>query len=339
MGADLTLDPDDLERSFAPGRNFATKLWNIGRFLLTNVGAETVKPVTDIPTKSLSLADRWILSRLDAAIAECDSALGPPRPTAGRWKNEERQLGVRLSEYAETARRFVWNEMADWYVESVKGRLQSQTPDGDVARSILVHVFDSALRLLHPIVPFITEDLWQRLPGRAPGEFLARAAWPRQVARNWDAQSFETLREAINSLRQIRADYSIAPGKLIDAVLIGARSSALFDEHAELFTRLARTRFRKPSGDEQSAHALLSDGTEILVPLAGMIDIGKECEKMKLEVDQIDKQLESLIGRLQNESFVSKAPAKVVDAERQKQSELERRREQLAKRVGELCGS
>jgi valyl-tRNA synthetase len=339
MGADLTLDPDDLERSFAPGRNFATKLWNIGRFLLTNVGDATVRPVADIPTKSLTLADRWILSRLDAAIAECDAALGPPRPMAGRWKTEERQLGVRLSEYAETARRFVWNEMADWYVESVKSRLQSQTPDGDVARSILVHVFDSALRLLHPIVPFITEDLWQRLPQRTPGEFLARAEWPRQVARNWDAQSFEILREAINSLRQIRADYAIAPGKQIDAVLVGARSSDLFEEHAELFTRLARTRFRKASGNEQSAHALLSDGTEILVPLAGMIDVEKECEKMKTEVDQIDKQLKSLIGRLQNESFVSKAPAKVVDAERQKQADLERRREQLAKRVGELCGS
>ena len=339
MGADLILDPDDLERSFATGRNFATKLWNIGRFLLTNVGAATVKPVTEIPTKSLTLADRWILARLDAAIAECDAALGPPRPTSGRWKNEERQLGVRLSEYAETARRFVWNEMADWYVESVKGRLQSQTADGDVARSVLVHVFDSALRLLHPIVPFITEDLWQRLPQRAEGDFLARAEWPRQVARNWDAQEFEILREAINSLRQIRADYSIVPGKQIDAILAGAKSSALFEDHAELFTRLARTRFRKAAGDEQSAHALLSDGTEILVPLSGMIDLAKECEKMKTEVDQIDKQLRSLIGRLQNESFVSKAPAKVVDAERQKQAELERRRDQLAKRVGELCGS
>jgi valyl-tRNA synthetase len=200
MGADLVLDPEDLERSFAPGRNFATKLWNIGRFLLTNVGSAPVKRVRDIPTANLALSDRWILSRLDTAIAECDAALGPSRPNAGRWKPEERQLGIRLSEYAETARRFVWNEMADWYLESAKSRLQSSTPDGDVARAVLVHVFDSALRLLHPIVPFITEELWQKLPGRASGEFLARAEWPRQMAQNWSADSFETLREAIEEV-------------------------------------------------------------------------------------------------------------------------------------------
>jgi valyl-tRNA synthetase len=339
MGADLVLDPEDLERSFAPGRNFVTKLWNIGRFLLSNVGSAGVKAVDSIPTSSLTLADRWILSRLDVAVAECDAALGPARPVARRWKEEERQLGVRLSEYAETARRFVWNEMADWYVESVKGRLQSQTADGDVARSVLVHVFDSALRLLHPIVPFITEDLWQRLPGRQNGEFLARAAWPTEVAQSWDAQSFDILREAVNALRQLRADYAIAPGKQIDAILVSAEQATLFNDHAELFARLARTRFRAAVGDEQSAHVLLSGGTEILVPLAGMIDVGKECEKMKTEVTQIDQQLKSLIGRLQNESFTSKAPPKVVEGERQKQQELERKRAQLENRIGELCGS
>jgi valyl-tRNA synthetase len=339
MGADLVLDPEDLERSFAPGRNFVTKLWNIGRFLLSNVGSAEVTAVAGIPTAKLALADRWILSRLDSAVAECDAALGPARPVAGKWKENERQLGIRLSEYAETARRFVWNEMADWYVESVKGRLQSPTPDGEVARSVLVHVFDSALRLLHPIVPFITEDLWQRLPGRGNGEFLARAPWPREIAQNWNAQSFELLREAINSLRQLRADYAIAPGKQIEAILISPASEALFKDHEELFGRLARTRFRAASGDEQSAHLLLSDGTEILVPLAGMIDVGKECEKMKSEVTQVEQQLKSLIGRLNNESFTSKAPPKVVEGERQKQQELERKRAQLEKRIGELCGS
>ena len=338
MGADLVLDPEDLERSFAPGRNFVTKLWNIGRFLLANVGRSEVKSVADIPTSSLTLADRWILSRLDIAIGECDAALGPARPVAHRWKAEERQLGIRLSEYAETARRFVWNEMADWYVESVKARLQSQSADGDIARSILVHVFDAALRLLHPIVPFITEDLWQRLPARRNGEFLAQAEWPREMARNWEAESFDTLREAINSLRQLRADYAIAPGKQIDAMLASAKSSALFKDHSELFARLARTHFRDSAGGEQSAHVLLSDGTEILVPLAGMIDVAKECGKMESEVTQIDQQLKSLIGRLQNESFTRKAPPSVVEGERQKQQELERKRAHLQKRIRELCG-
>ncbi|MBA3645878.1 MAG: valine--tRNA ligase [Gemmatimonadaceae bacterium] len=339
MGADLVLDPEDLERSFAPGRNFVTKLWNIGRFLLGNVGEGDVKSVSSIPTESLTLADRWILSRLDAAVSECSAALGPARPAKGKWKTEERQLGLRLSEYAETARRFVWNEVADWYVESVKGRLQSQTADGEVARSILVHVFDYALRLLHPIVPFITEDLWQRLPGRENGEFLARAKWPAEMARSWNAEQFETLREAVNSLRQLRADYSIAPGKQIQAVLASTKVRELFETHADIIGRMTRTQLVEPSGSEESAHILLSDGTEILVPLDGMIDVAKECEKMRTEVTQVEAQLKSLIGRLNNESFTSKAPAKVVEGERQKQQDLERRCEQLTKRIGELCGS
>jgi valyl-tRNA synthetase len=199
-------------------------------------------------------------------------------------------------------------------------------------------VFDCALRLLHPIVPFITEDLWQRLPGRGDGEFLARAKWPSEMTRSWNATEFETLREAVNALRQLRADYAIAPGKQIQAVLASVKTPKLFETHADIFARMARTQFVAASGPQESAHVLLTDGTESLVPLAGMIDVGKECEKMRAEVAQIEQQIKSLIGRLSNESFTSKAPAKVVEGERQKQQDLERRREQLAKRIGELCG-
>ena len=152
MGTDVMLDPDDLEKSFAPGRNFVTKLWNIGRFLLQNIGEHAPPPLASLDTKSLLPADAWILSRLDAAIAECDAALGHARPANGTWPVDERNRGLRLDEYAEAARRFAWNELADWYVEAVKTRLQSTDADGDVARAVLVHVFDHALRLLHPVV-------------------------------------------------------------------------------------------------------------------------------------------------------------------------------------------
>ncbi|HEU5175316.1 MAG TPA: valine--tRNA ligase, partial [Gemmatimonadaceae bacterium] len=165
LGTDVILDPVDLDKSFAPGRNFATKLWNIGRFLLQNVGGEPVQPLADVDRAQLASADHWILARLDTAIRECDSALGPLRPTSpgpeGRgWMDSERNAGLRLNEYAESARRFVWNELADWYLESAKARLSTPGADRDVARAVLVHAFDRALRLLHPIVPFITEALW-----------------------------------------------------------------------------------------------------------------------------------------------------------------------------------
>ena len=152
LGVDIMFDPDDLEKSFAPGRNFVTKLWNIGRFLLTNVGAAPVHALSDIDPDRLTRADQWVLARLDAAITDCDAALGPARPAAGHWTEAQRTAGLRLNDYAETARRFVWNELADWYLEAVKSRLLTPGDDRDVARAVLVHAFDNALRLLHPIV-------------------------------------------------------------------------------------------------------------------------------------------------------------------------------------------
>ena len=149
MGADVMLDPNDLEKSFAPGRNFVTKLWNIGRFLLTNVGTDEVEPLSRIDVSRLRRADRWILQALNTAIEECDTALGPARPKDGAWDTTELKAGLRLSEYTESARRFVWNELADWYLESTKGRLSAGGPDGEVARSVLAHaIYPRAVEMI-----------------------------------------------------------------------------------------------------------------------------------------------------------------------------------------------
>src|SRR5947208_5149181 len=219
MGADLMLDHRDLERSFAPGRNFATKLWNIGRFLLGNVGTSPVRSVDELRHTELTLSDRWILGRLNATILECDAALGPARPAEGKWRVEERYSGLRLSEYAEAARRFVWGDVADWYLETTKGRIGAASADSEVARAVLTHVFDYALKLLHPIMPFITETLWQRLPlpfASDRCEFLAIAPWPiphpPTKAEAHAMSRFDLVREAVSAVRQIRSDYSIPPG-------------------------------------------------------------------------------------------------------------------------------
>jgi valyl-tRNA synthetase len=197
-----------------------------------------VRPLADVESSHLTSADAWILQRFEATVAECDGALGPLMPTKasnssdGRiWREDERYAGLRLNEYAESARRFVWNELADWYLESLKGRLgpEAEPNDREVARSVLLHVFDGALRLLHPIVPFITEALWQKLPGRAPGEFLIRAPWPRWQGRSAPegAAAFELVREAVLAVRQIRGDYNVAPGKMVDVTIRARRSRDL----------------------------------------------------------------------------------------------------------------
>ncbi len=350
LGADVILDPRDLEKSFATGRNFATKLWNIARFLLSNVGNEPVPPLDSIAPERLTRADAWILARLDAAIAECNTALGPLRPTTPvnapdghAWRPEERYAGMRLNEYAETARRFVWSELADWYLEAIKGRLAEPGADRDVARAVLVHAFDAALRLLHPIVPYITEAIWQTLPSRPEGAVLMLASWPtptRTAQRG--ADEFELVREAVSALRQIRAEYAVPPGKLVDAhAVAGDGAARVFAEEGSVIGRLARVALRvggaAPAG--AAAHAILSGASELVVPLAGLIDVEKECARQKAELANLEKQITALEGRLANEKFVSKAPAAVVEAEREKLRDWAARRTQLQEKVRSLCGA
>ena len=345
LGTDVMLDPENLEQSFAPGRNFATKLWNIGRFLLTSVGDEQVAALETIDAGRLTRADGWILARLDAAIGECDAALGPARPQGKVWTETEGRAGMRLSEYTESARRFVWNELADWYVETTKARIAAGGADRDVARAVLVHVFDRALRLLHPVVPFITEALWQRLPGRSSTELLAVAAWPRARggAPSERAAAFELVREAVTAIRQVRADYNVPPGKSVDATLVGATPAAgrVLAEESALIGRLARaaatTAAAAPAG--AAAHVLLADGSHVVVPLAGTVDVNKECARLDQELSQLEKQLASLEQRLANENFTARAKPDVVEAERRKLGEWRTRREQLAGKKKALCGA
>ena len=347
MGADLVLDPKDLERSFAPGRNFATKLWNIGRFLLANVGTAPVRSVDELRDSELTLADRWILGRLNATILECDAALGPSRPTNGNWRTGERYSGLRLSEYAEAARRFVWNDVADWYLETTKGRIGAEGTDSEVARAVLTHVFDYALRLLHPIMPFITETLWQRLPFPVATdrcEFLAIAPWPlpHPVSKIETASiaHFDLVREAVSAVRQIRSDYAIPPGKSIEVLIQSRGNAGLNTDHAGLIGQLARAAVKVGASptDAAAAHSVLSDGSEVVVPLGGVVDLAKECGKLRGELDELETQLESLSKRLRNDGFTSRAPAAVVESERKKEDEWIKRREQLAAKVKALCG-
>jgi len=239
----------------------------------------------------------------------------------------------------------VWNELADWYLESVKGRLgaDAEPNDREVARAVLLHVFDGALRLLHPVVPFITEALWQKLPGRKPGEFLIRADWPRLGAApdGGRGKEFELVQDAVLAVRQIRGDYNVAPGKTLDVIILSPSDRRVYDDNASTIGRLARARVTVGSGaaPESAAHAVLRGGSEVVVPLAGLIDVDKECQRLRGELEALEKQIVSRQQRLANPKYVERAPEHVVRSDRATLDEMISKRGQLSEKVRTLCGA
>ncbi|MEO8090766.1 MAG: valine--tRNA ligase [Gemmatimonadales bacterium] len=312
VGTDVILDPQDLESSFAPARNFANKLWNAGRFILSNLESAT-RPLAGphaaaVRRAELTLADRWIIARCDATVVEATQAY-------------ER---FRLNEAAAAVYRFIWSDLADWYIELVKPRLYGDQPGGDVARAVVVQTFDVALRLLHPVMPFITEALWRRFPGRAETASISVAPWPRQDQRAQDPDAlrdFGLVQELIGAIRGIRAEYGVQPGQVVRAVVSGSDGStaALKQERATIvrLAKLSAVTFA-PNQERIGGHAVLSNRTAVFIPLGEAIDIGRECSRLGTEAERLLRLVESQEKKLGNEQFVSRAPAEVVDREREK---------------------
>jgi valyl-tRNA synthetase len=332
VGTDVILDPNDLEASFAAGRNFANKLWNAGRFVLTNLPG-TTRPLAGrhpgvVRREELTLADRWIIARCNATVAEATEAY----------------QRFRLNDAAGAVYRFIWSDLADWYIEQAKPRLYGDHPGGDVARAVVAQTFDVALRLLHPVMPFITEALWRRFPGRPDSESISVAPWPAPDSRAQDAEAlkdFGLVQELISSIRAIRAEYGVQPGQLVRAVVSGGSDPAVaaLERERSTITRLAKLSELSlgESRERVGGHAVLSDGTAVFVPLGDAIDLGRECGRLGTEVDRLRKLVESQEKKLGNEQFVSRAPADVVERERQKLSTWKDQREVLVKKR-ELLG-
>ncbi len=309
VGTDLILDPADLEVSFSAGRNFANKLWNAGRFILGALDGPT-RPLAGryrdvVRPDELALADRWIIARCDATVREATEAFEK----------------FRLNEGAAAVYHFLWSDLADWYIEQVKPRLYGDQPGGDVARAVLARTFDVALRLLHPVMPFITETLWKRFPGRDAAASISVAAWPQPDDRATDAaalRQFGLVQELIGAVRQIRAEYGIAPGQPV-RLWVSAADAALTSESGTIrrLTKANEVRFGE-APSEPGGHAVLSDGRSVFVPLGDALDLPRECARLGAEVARLGQLVESQRKKLDNPQFVSRAPAAVVQAERDK---------------------
>ena len=323
LGADVILDPNDLETTFAPGRNFANKLWNIGRFILAQL-PERVAAIDELDSGTLTLADRWILGQAHKTIVAATEHLET----------------FRLDEAAKTCFEFAWNDLADWYVEAVKPRLTAA--GAAAAHTVLAFCFDTVLRLLHPVVPFITEELWQKLPGRQPDDLLTIAAWPTVPAKlpQLEDFAFARVQEAVSKIRAIRAEYRVAPKARLAAAIKPRTDSirAAFDGERDTIIRLAQlSELRLGDGlSGEGAHAVLADGSEVFVALADAIDVRQECRRLSGELTRLEQQLAALDAKLTNKNFVARAPAEVVAREREKERAWRDQRQALADKLRSL---
>jgi valyl-tRNA synthetase len=318
LGTDLQLDNEDLEGAFRVGRNFTNKMWNAVRFTLPYLAAEDLRRPPD--RASLELTDRWILSRFATAAASVTDAL-------------ER---FRLHDAAETAYQFVWSEFCDWYLELVKGRLRGESGEESrlSAATSLAYVVDGWLRLLHPIMPFITEELACHLPGRSDDDTLLFGPWPEPPASLHDAeaeQALDELRELTNLVRNLRSEYGVDPARKIDVIVANASPGlglALETEEAGALrlaglAALAATD-AIPQG-EPGAHAVMRSGSEIFLPLRDVVDLERERARLAVEIEKLELQLDQARKRLDDRTFTERAPDAVVERERDKRRSLEER--------------
>jgi valyl-tRNA synthetase len=323
VGTDFNLDHEDLEAAFLPGRNVVNKIWNAGRFTLMSVGEGPVATVADV-REQLELADRWILSRLQRATEDVTRGL-------------ER---FRLHEVAEDLRTFFWGDLADWYLELVKTRLwgESGEESKEAARATLVQVLDGVLRLLHPLVPFVSSALWEKLPVPAGkrAEALMIAPWPQADQRLCDDDAEARMRafqELITTTRSLRKEYGVGEGEEVVLALAtqdpGFRQTV--ENEASALSRLARVssvRWERAADGTIGAHSVLTNGAELFLPLEGVIDLARERERLAQEIQRLEQQVRAGEARLSNEQFVQRARPDVVEKEREK---LRTQKEQLAK--------
>src|SRR2546426_804236 len=339
LGADVILDPSDLETTFAPARNFANKLWNIGRFILAQL-PEDVESIDKLNLSALALADRWILTRAYATIVAATASLEQ----------------FRLDEAAKRCYEFVWGDLADWYVEAVKPRLAATASpsaaaqrapaasgDAAAAHAVLAHCFDTALRLLDPMVPFITEELWQKLPGRKPDELLAAAAWPSFKPELVDAEldlQFLRIKQVVEEIRSIRAEYKVPPKTRLRASITarGQDNRKVFEAESETIRRLAQLEELSFDGGSKpvGAYAVFGAGSELYVALEGAIDLQQECRRLSGDLTRLEQQLAGLAAKLTNQQFVARAPAEVVAKEREKERAWHDQRQVLADKLKSL---
>ncbi|CAN5133815.1 valine--tRNA ligase [soil metagenome] len=323
-------------------RNFANKIWNATRFCLINSEGATVGKGFEGEPTSWALHDRWIMSRLNKTARAVSDAIE----------------NYRFHEAVQTLYHFFWDDFCDWYIELSKTDVTATeaTPQRNVARSRVLTALEQALRLLHPLMPFITEDLWLRLPGVGAQQLhpayegaeptIMLTAYPQTRAELIDERAeseVQAIIELVSRVRNIRSEMNIKSGEPV-RILVSAPNEnlrAVFASGAQQIGRLVRASNIEVSsslnGPRASARAVLAGGAEVAVPLEGLIDFAQERERLRKEQEKLQKEAEKLQAQLANQNFVERAPAEKVAELRQRVADIAQRTNALQQTLEALA--
>lgn len=322
-GQDLRFSMEKVESTW----NFANKIWNASRFAMMNMGDMKYEDI-DI-TGEKSVADKWILTRLNETIASVTKLVD---------KYEFGEVGRVLYN-------FIWDDFCDWYIEMAKLPLYGENEQAKkTTRSILAYVLDNTMRLLHPFMPFITEEIWQNLPHH--GESITIANWPEVKEEYTDQNAASEMRllvDIIRSVRNIRAEVNTPMSKQIK-LHIKAKDDQVLKQLEN--NRSYLERFCNPSeliiateiASTEKAMSAVVTGAELTLPLEGLINIDEEIKRLEKELEKLDKEVERVQKKLGNEGFVKKAPEKVIEEERAKEKDYIEKRDAVRTRITELKG-
>ncbi|MCI8406435.1 MAG: valine--tRNA ligase [Oscillospiraceae bacterium] len=305
-GNDMRFSDDKVKAA----RNFANKLWNAARFILMNL-PDGEEPAPGLP-EALTTEDKWLLSQYNRLVREVTDNL------------DKFELGVAEQKIYD----FLWDVFCDWYIELAKARLQNPE-DAENARRVLVYVMTNTLKLLHPFMPFITEEIWQALPNDCESIMIAK--WPAyrpELDFAADEREFARVMEAIRGIRNVRTEMNVPPSRKA-AVYVDTQYEEIFRASAAFFQRLASaSELRLTHEPVEGAVQVATQSARIFLPMEELIDKQKELERLNREKAGCEKEIALLSGKLSNEKFVSRAPEAVVNNEREK---LRRAQELLQK--------
>jgi len=341
MGRDIRISAERIEGY----RNFANKLWNAARFVLMNLegagpGATAAAEALarGEPAPEMALAERWIVSRLERTTAEVREALD----------------AYRFNDAAGRLYQFAWHELCDWYVEAAKLPLGAGGPAADRARGVLLHVLERLLRLLHPVMPFISEEIWQAVVGEGWGGSRAArfapsimvAPYPRPLEGLLDAAAeaeMERLIAVVRTVRNLRAEFNVPPAHSLTAWVFAPDPAAcvVLKAQERLIGSLARVRLEFPAsrGEPQQAAVEALDGLELRVRLSDLVaDVGAEVRRLERELAKIDGELGGVTAKLADPEFVAKAAEEVVESARTRGAQLEEKRAALGRSLERLRG-